>query len=147
MQTTKMLEIPLPDARVLENSLAALGQVVFAPPNVKGWDGGRAWISASSLLYRYNMAAYLLSGKARILGGGNTKTAIIPLETIAPASVRSGSDQLLDHLSFRLFNYPLQTKDRATYLTYLEKHPVPYSNDTVRDLMQIMMSTPDYQLT
>lgn len=147
MQTTKMLEIPLPDARVLENSLAALGQVVFAPPNVKGWDGGRAWISASSLLYRYNMAAYLLSGKARILGGGNTKTAIIPLETIAPASVRSGSDQLLDHLSFRLFNYPLQTKDRATYLTYLEKHPLPYSNDTVRDLMQIMMSTPDYQLT
>ena len=147
MQTTKILEIPLPDARVLENSLSALGQVVFAPPNVKGWDGGRAWISASSLLYRYNLAAYLLSGKARILGGGNTKTAIIPLDSIAPDSVRGGSDQLLDHLSFRLFNYPLQTKDRATYLTYLEKHPVPYSNDTVRDLMQIMMSTPYYQLT
>jgi hypothetical protein len=93
------------------------------------------------------MAAYLLSGKARILGGGNTKTAIVPLETIVPASVRDGSDRLLDHLSFRLFNYPLQTKDRATYLTYLGKHAAPYSNDTVRDLMQIMMSTPDYQLT
>jgi hypothetical protein len=121
--------------------------VVFAPPNVKGWDGGRAWISASSLLYRYNMAAYLLSGKARILGGGNTTTAVVPLVKIAPASVRNSPDQLLDHLSFRLFNYPLQTKDRATYLTYLEKHASPYSDDTVRDLMQIMMSTPDYQLT
>lgn len=147
IQTTKILEIPLPDSRVLENSLSALGQVVFAPPNVKGWDGGRSWISASSLLYRYNLAAYLLSGKARILGGGNTKTAVIPLETIAPGSVRTGSDQLLDHLAFRIFNYPLLAKDRATYLTYLEKHSTPYSDDTVRDLMQIMMSTPDYQMT
>jgi hypothetical protein len=147
IQTTKMLEIPLPDSRVLENSLSALGQVVFAPPNVKGWDGGRSWISASSLLDRYNLAAYLLSGKARILGGGNTKTAVIPLETIAPGSVRTGSDQLLDHLAFRIFNFPLPAKDRATYLTYLEKHSTPYSDDTVRDLMQIMMSTPDYQMT
>jgi uncharacterized protein (DUF1800 family) len=147
IQTTKMLEIPLPDSRVLENSLSALGQVVFAPPNVKGWDGGRSWISASSLLYRYNLAAYLLSGKAHILGGGNTKTAVIPLETIAPESVRMVSDQLLDHLAFRIFNYPLLAKDRATYLTYLEKHSTPYSDDTVRDLMQIMMSTPDYQMT
>ena len=114
---------------------------------MKGWDGGRSWISASSLLYRYNLAAYLLSGKARILGGGNTKTAVIPLETIAPGSVRTGSDQLLDHLAFRIFNFPLPAKDRATYLTYLEKHSTPYSDDTVRDLMQIMMSTPDYQMT
>ena len=147
MQATKMLEIPLPDALVLENSLSALGQVVFAPPNVKGWDGGRAWISASSLLYRYNLAAYLLSGKAHVLGGGNTKTAEIPLLAIAPPESRTGSDTLLDHLSFRIFNYPLTAKDRATFLTYLEKHPVPYTDETVRDLMQIMMSTPEYQLT
>jgi len=147
MQTTKILEIPLPDAQVLERSLSVLGQIVFAPPNVKGWDGGRAWISASSLLYRYNLAAYLLSGKARILGGGNTKTAVIPLEKIAPMSVRGSSDELLENLAFRVFNYPLSTKDRAIYLTYLEKHPMPYSDDVVRDLMQLMMSTPDYQLT
>jgi len=147
MQTTKMLEIPLPDAQVLENSLSTLGQVVFAPPNVKGWDGGRSWISASSLLYRYNMAAYLLSGKARILGRGNTKTAAIPLEIIAPITIRDSSDQLLDELAFRVFNYPLPPKDRATYLTYLEKHSTPYSDNVVRDLMQLMMSTPDYQLT
>jgi hypothetical protein len=147
MQTTKILEIPLPDAQVLERSLSVLGQIVFAPPNVKGWDGGRAWISASSLLYRYNLAAYLLSGKARILGGGNTKTAVIPLEKIAPMSVRGSSDELLENLAFRVFNYPLSTKDRAIYLTYLEKHPMPYSDNVVRDLMQLMMSTPDYQLT
>jgi len=146
IQTTKMLEIPLPDDRVLENSLASLGQVVFAPPNVKGWDGGRAWISASSLLYRYNLATYLLSGKARVLGGGNTKTAVIPLEKIAPPESRSNAEQLLDHLAFRIFNFPIAPNDRANYLTYLEKYPTPYADTTVRDLMQLMMSTPEYQL-
>ena len=163
MQTTKMLEIPLPDARVLENSLAALGQVVFAPPNVKGWDGGRAWISASSLLYRYNLAAYLLSGKARVLGGGGTKTAVIPLDKIAPSSARNGPDELIDQLAFRIFNYPLTEKERAIYLEFLgiapasdtpwvhKNHelvpvPVPYTDSIVRDLIQLMMSTPEYQL-
>jgi uncharacterized protein (DUF1800 family) len=32
----------------------ALGQDLFYPPNVKGWDGGLVWINANSLLIRYN---------------------------------------------------------------------------------------------
>ena len=31
---------------------AAMGQNLFAPPNVKGWPGGEAWINASTLLAR-----------------------------------------------------------------------------------------------
>ncbi len=164
IQTTRMLEIPLPDAKVLESSLSLLGQVLFAPPNVKGWDGGRAWISASSLLFRYNLGAYLLSGKARILGGGGTKTASIPLEMIAPAAVRTDPDRLIEHLAFRIFNYPLPDKDRNSYRGFLgvaaigdvqdpgknlknTPLPVPYTDSVVRDLMQIMMSTPFYQMT
>lgn len=33
-----------------------LGQVLFMPPNVAGWKGGRNWIDSSSLLYRLNLA-------------------------------------------------------------------------------------------
>lgn len=146
IQTTKMLEIPLPDARVLENSLSALGQVLFAPPNVKGWDGGRAWISASSLLYRYNLAAYLLSGKARILGGGGTQTASIPLEKIAPQADRTDPERLVDQLSFRVFNFPPTAKEKAAYKAFIQRNLIPYSDAPVRDLMQVMMSTPEYQL-
>jgi uncharacterized protein (DUF1800 family) len=146
IQTTRMLEIPLPDQSVLENSLSMLGQVLFSPPNVKGWDGGRSWISASSLLYRYNLASYLLSGKARILGGRSGKTVVIPLEKIAPQEQRIDADRLLDHLAFRIFNYSILPKERAAYLTFLKKQSLPYSDTVVRDLMQIMMSTPEYQL-
>jgi uncharacterized protein (DUF1800 family) len=41
--------------RRLAESLNILGQVVFYPPSVKGWDGGRAWINSSTLVGRANL--------------------------------------------------------------------------------------------
>jgi hypothetical protein len=38
----------------------ALGQVLFFPPNVAGWPGGRAWINPATLLARGNFANALL---------------------------------------------------------------------------------------
>ena len=38
----------------MARSMRELGQDLFYPPNVKGWDGNRAWINANSLLIRYN---------------------------------------------------------------------------------------------
>ena len=37
-------------------TLRAMGQVLFYPPNVKGWDGGEAWLSSSTILTRENFA-------------------------------------------------------------------------------------------
>lgn len=42
--------------------LADLGQDVFEPPSVKGWEGGRLWINSSTLLMRTNFATELASG-------------------------------------------------------------------------------------
>ncbi|MDA1018144.1 MAG: DUF1800 domain-containing protein, partial [Planctomycetota bacterium] len=39
--------------------LAELGQDVFEPPTVKGWEGGRLWISSTTILRRANFAAML----------------------------------------------------------------------------------------
>ena len=36
--------------RVLVDRLAAMGQQLFAPPNVKGWPGGREWLNTSTML-------------------------------------------------------------------------------------------------
>jgi uncharacterized protein (DUF1800 family) len=49
---------PLP-AQVLVGRLAAMGQRLFAPPNVKGWPGGRAWLNTSTVLERDNFAEAL----------------------------------------------------------------------------------------
>jgi hypothetical protein len=51
------------DHYALSDDLAALGQRVFYPPNVKGWNGGREWINAYTLLSRQNLATALCSGR------------------------------------------------------------------------------------
>src|SRR5207237_9484579 len=45
----------------LTEALESLGQVLFAPPSVKGWDGGPAWLNAQTLLGRNNLALALTS--------------------------------------------------------------------------------------
>jgi uncharacterized protein (DUF1800 family) len=37
-----------------------LGQAIFYPPNVKGWDGGRSWINPATIFQRENTARYIL---------------------------------------------------------------------------------------
>jgi uncharacterized protein (DUF1800 family) len=46
----------------LGQDLAALGQNLYHPPGIKGWDGGRAWINRSTLLGRSNLALSMLAG-------------------------------------------------------------------------------------
>lgn len=38
-----------------------LGQVLFYPPNVAGWPGGKSWIDSSSLMYRIKIPSTVLN--------------------------------------------------------------------------------------
>jgi uncharacterized protein (DUF1800 family) len=49
--------------QALINRLDAMGQPLFAPPNVKGWPGGRTWLNTSTMLARSNFAQALAMGK------------------------------------------------------------------------------------
>jgi len=50
--TCRNLELNVDRPRQLVRAGRALGQDIFDPPNVKGWDGGTAWITTSSLMQR-----------------------------------------------------------------------------------------------
>lgn len=39
-----------------------MGQTLFAPPNVKGWPGGRTWLNTATVLERNNFASELVTG-------------------------------------------------------------------------------------
>ncbi|MFM8654389.1 MAG: DUF1800 family protein, partial [Verrucomicrobiota bacterium] len=58
----RQLERPLPAPALASEMTAQLGQKLFAPPNVKGWDGGITWINTTSLEKRYEYASWLVSG-------------------------------------------------------------------------------------
>jgi uncharacterized protein (DUF1800 family) len=38
-----------------------LGQLLFRPPNVAGWPGGKSWIDTSSLMYRIKIPSTILN--------------------------------------------------------------------------------------
>ena len=48
---------------VLATSMDGIGQSLFAPPNVKGWEGGRAWLNSATLVSRHNLAWRLVGGQ------------------------------------------------------------------------------------
>ena len=62
------------DLYVLGKELAALGQSVFFPPSVKGWDGGRAWINSATLLGRTNLIGRLIHHPQTRFAGGNLES-------------------------------------------------------------------------
>ena len=45
----------------LSAALEGLGQRVFYPPSVAGWDAGRAWLNGQTLLFRHNLALGMTS--------------------------------------------------------------------------------------
>lgn len=46
----------------LAHNLNIMGQGVFAHPSVKGWEGGKNWVSTQSLLRRHSMLTNITSG-------------------------------------------------------------------------------------
>ena len=56
----RTLDVRVPDALPLAFAVRNLGQDLFAPPNVKGWPGGDAWINATTLLGRKQFIERLL---------------------------------------------------------------------------------------
>ncbi len=64
--------------------LANMGQILFEPPDVSGWDTGTAWFSTSAMLARLNFAASLatnqkfnLAASARTGGASRTPEALL----------------------------------------------------------------------
>lgn len=57
--TLRPLAEPIRWPPVVE-TLARLGQDVFEPPSVKGWDGGRQWIHSTAWIQRWNFITALV---------------------------------------------------------------------------------------
>ncbi|MCW1887795.1 DUF1800 domain-containing protein [Luteolibacter flavescens] len=62
VQMFKELELESPPHAYTVSAQQQLGQVLFTPPNVAGWDWGKAWINTNTLLTRYNVAGFITKG-------------------------------------------------------------------------------------
>ncbi len=58
----RSLGVPVRDLGALNEAMSLMGQELFFPPSVKGWEGGRAWINTSTIFIRQNILTFLLTG-------------------------------------------------------------------------------------
>jgi uncharacterized protein (DUF1800 family) len=89
----------------LAQGLDGIGQALFNPPNVKGWDGGRAWINSSTLIGRSNLMVDLLREPATRFGRGD-------LDAWLKSEQLSSPKQWLDWLETNLLSVRLNDADR-----------------------------------
>jgi uncharacterized protein (DUF1800 family) len=166
VQTSKLLNAPAPAPIAAQNAMRQMGQILFAPPNVKGWDGGKEWISTSTLLFRYNFANYLISGSgmlspdalARGRGAGpgfrmrplNVAEQIKrdPIEPgkLVPADARAKPREIVDLLAKRFFQARPAQKEIDAFAQFLESRGPNITDANLRELIHLMMSTPQFQL-
>lgn len=116
--------------------LAQLGQDLFEPPTVKGWEGGRLWISSTTLLQRSNFAAELATGGR--YGGIADPTKL--------ATSKSWSDaDAVAYYTELLLSRDLDADSRQSLQDYLTQAGGDDSQ-RLRGLLHLIMSMPEFQL-
>ena len=84
----------------LADDMYQLGQGLYQPPSVKGWDGGRTWINSSTLLGRANLIH-------RMLNGSKTRFGKQTLNAYFEANGVDSVDDIAEFLESSLFAVPI----------------------------------------
>ncbi|HWG47481.1 MAG TPA: DUF1800 domain-containing protein [Gemmataceae bacterium] len=134
----------------LSQSLEQLGQNIFSPPSVKGWDGSRTWLNGQTLLFRQNLALALTSTQD-VRFGRRTDPAIL-----ARKYDKKSDTDLVDFF-LRLFLQGDVAAETRTHLLDYQQHahqlPMPVywtatdaADHRIRALCHLVLSLPEFQL-
>jgi uncharacterized protein (DUF1800 family) len=134
----------------LASALESLGQVLFAPPSVKGWDGGPAWLNAQTLLFRNNLALALTSTDDTRFGRRCDPAALLARHG------KRGDVEVVDFLLGVFLQNDVPADARGKLLDYLSsakttKVPVYWTADDVanhrlRAVAHLVLTLPEFQL-
>ncbi|MEK6234954.1 MAG: DUF1800 domain-containing protein [Planctomycetales bacterium] len=119
----------------LAESTRELGQGLFYPPNVKGWDGGRTWINSSTLLGRANLARQLALGDEANYGEGG-------LDGVVEKHGVAQPERLVDWLSELLLAAPLPKDARSRLVRLADSN----AGSRAGEIVQAISLTPEFQL-
>jgi Protein of unknown function (DUF1800) len=122
----------------LAGRLRELGQMPLYPPNVKGWDGGRAWINSSTLLGRANLIRSLVESPETRFGGTS-------LEQSLERQAGTSPEAIVDYLAELLVAVPLAADVRAQLIATLQQGGSS-RQERLRQTLHLMGSLPEFQL-
>ncbi|MEQ8762381.1 MAG: DUF1800 domain-containing protein [Planctomycetota bacterium] len=127
-----------PLGKSVAKATASMGQRLFEPPSVKGWDGGRAWIHTASLIARSNFAAALCG-----LAGSPVAAGLDPL-ALAEKHGRRKPDAVIDFLADLLVDgeMPEETRE-ALRRAWAE---APGADRGARIVAYLILVSPEFQV-
>jgi len=86
--------------------LANMGQALFEPPDVNGWDLGRGWFSTGAMLARMNFASQLAANQRFNLARD-------------AGAFRSSADKVMSYYMSRFTPAPFDSQPREELMSYL----------------------------
>jgi uncharacterized protein (DUF1800 family) len=130
--TIRALEIlkPTVQADALAQACGQMGQNLFAPPSVAGWEGGAAWANSATMLARANFALALLSDQDAALGQRLNANELAAKE--GANTPREACDFLIDLLVQDAFDR--KVRDRVA------------AKVEPKEVAAIVLTSPEYQL-
>ena len=124
---------------------AELGQNLFMPPSVKGWDGGTSWINSATLIRRSNTAR-LFAAAAPPLPVEVESMDAAAWAVVAPRDTRVNAAALSRRLEKVFLPVPAGPATLQRLETVLAMSDFPCSDDTVREASIVLLGCPEYNL-
>lgn len=147
----RSLHTPVRDLSVLLDAMALMGQNLFFPPSVAGWEGGRSWINTSTLFVRQNVLAYLLTGQKPqgSDGGGDTRRydSMLLLEPLKKYNPNALDDPAasIEYLQTITLGQPAELAT-TTLTRFVNEHGGKLTTPLVTALLLLITAMPEYQL-
>lgn len=151
VQTIRSLQTPARNLTALISASDMMGQNLFFPPNVKGWDGGRAWINTSTIFVRQNLAVYLLTGRRPDAAQWEEDGSDYDAMHLIASLDRSANDEvdvrqaIIYLLRFNLGSQPFPSRV-DTLVEYVTTNGGKLNNKTLVKVLCLIAAMPEYQL-
>lgn len=143
--TTRSMGTPHRSDTVIRSAMSMMGQDLFDPPSVAGWDTGRAWINTSTLFVRQNTATYLITGK--VPGDDRWSRDDMAYDPMALlVGVDRTPDATVHHLADTLLGEHVTGPKREPLLTFMRQRTNGVTPDAVAGLLVLIAAMPEYQL-
>jgi len=129
-----------PDPREMDAAASLMGQELFEPPGVQGWQGDSAWIHTASWLERTKFASAVASGRRGFLRDA-------PLGRLFPQRHRLNCEDLLDDMLAVFLPSGLSEDRRALLEKQLESSPNRVTTTLLQETAYSVMCLPEYHLS
>lgn len=143
--TIRQTGAPLRDERGVAKAIGAMGQELFEPPSVAGWEGGRAWINTSTLFMRQNTCAYLISGSAPGKSFRKSEMNYDPMPLLNGLEVRS-AQTVTKQLCDAMLGQHVPLVRRQPLINFMKDRDKGVTTDSVAALLMLITAMPEYQL-